>query len=127
MRSLAKMACGLLLVVGVAVAPATAAQASPSEIAVVALSAPVTTASYPGGWVEWDGFHITTQQKCYNRLNYIAQQYQISPGQLMCWRVDPPCGVVGEPYWVVLYYGGAFAAYGGKDEALSAAPAGALC
>lgn len=51
-------------------------------------------------WVPWDGNHITTYAKCQNRLNFIAQTYNIPTSDLQC-RSFQTLTCPPTTYWVL--------------------------
>lgn len=55
-------------------------------------SLPASTKSGQQSWVPWDGFRITTKQKCENRRRYIVKTYSIPNSYLRCDHVNacPP-------------------------------------
>lgn len=110
------------------VAPATnAATAAPTQPtpaaapAVAQLSDHASPDEYvvgvPAGWVEWDGFLITTKANCESRKNYLITTYHLIRSRIGCFEVVDVCGcTIG---WVIFVDSGASPRWERDDQAVA--------
>lgn len=79
------------------------------------------TAPLAGSWVPYDNAHITTQQKCINRMNWLKQQY---PGDRFRCEEFPNGLCPPGYYWMVMIYAAPLVTAASQDSVQAKSPAG---